>query len=88
MGSADMFDDLLGETPDAGQNNLQVALALAAIGIPVFPCREKAETVNGKLRKEKSPATKNGFKDASTDASQIRLWWKCRPYALVGIYFG
>ena len=88
MGNADMFDDLLGGSPDAGQNNLQVALALAAIGIPVFPCREKAETINGKLRKEKSPATKNGFKDASTDASQIRLWWKRRPYALVGMPTG
>ena len=88
MGNADMFDDLLGGSPDAGQNNLQVALALAAIGIPVFPCREKAETINGKLRKEKSPATKNGFKDATTDASQIRLWWKRRPYALVGMPTG
>lgn len=83
-----MFDDLLGGEIDAGKNNLQLALRLAAQGIPVFPCREKTETVNGNVRKEKSPATKNGFKDATTDASQIRLWWKRRPYALVGMPTG
>lgn len=88
MSMNSMFDDLLGDGPDAGENNLQLALKLAAKGIPVFPCREVAETVAGKLRKEKSPATKNGFKDASTDASQIRLWWKRRPYALVGMPTG
>lgn len=83
-----MFDDLLGGEIDAGKNNLQLALRLAAQGIPVFPCREKTETVNGNLRKEKSPATKNGFKDASTDPAQIRAWWARRPYALVGMPTG
>ena len=83
-----MFDDLLGGEIDAGENNLQLALRLAAQGIPVFPCREKTETVNGNVRKEKSPATKNGFKDASTDPAQIRAWWARRPYALVGMPTG
>ena len=83
-----MFDDLLGGEIDAGKNNLQLALRLAAQGIPVFPCREKTETVNGNVRKEKSPATKNGFKDASTDPAQIRAWWARRPYALVGMPTG
>lgn len=83
-----MFDDLLGGEIDAGKNNLQLALRLAAQGIPVFPCRERTETVNGNVRKEKSPATKNGFKDASTDPAQIRAWWARRPYALVGMPTG
>lgn len=84
----DDLDDLLGYAPDAGKNNLRIALKLAAQGIPVFPCREKSGTVNGKLRKEKSPATKNGFKDATTDEGQIRTWWRHRPYALVGMPTG
>lgn len=76
-------DDLLG-TIDAAKNNLQVAIRLASQGIPVFPCREKAEGSRG----EKSPATKNGFKDASTDLKVIRRWWKERPFALVGMPTG
>ena len=84
----DDLDDLLGSAPDAAENNLRVALKLASQGIPVFPCREKQGTVNGKIRKEKSPATRNGFKDATTNEGQIRTWWKHRPYALVGMPTG
>lgn len=81
------FDDLLGGV-DAGQHNLRLALKLAAQGFPVFPCREKSETVNGRIRKEKSPATRYGFKDATTNEKQIRSWWSRRPYALVGMPTG
>ena len=85
----DDFDDLLGTTSvDAAENNLRLALKLASQGFPVFPCREVAETIKGKLRKEKSPATKNGFKDATTDEKKIRAWWSKRPYALVGMPTG
>ena len=85
----DDFDDLLG-TPsvDVAQSNLRLALKLASQGFPVFPCREIEETVNGQKRKEKSPATKNGFKDATTDEKKIRAWWGKRPYALVGMPTG
>lgn len=80
-------DDLLGVI-DAAQNNLNVALRLAAQGIPVFPCREKAETIDGKQYSAKSPVPKRGLYDASTKESVIRRWWSQRPYALVGFPTG
>src|SRR5579859_2310566 len=46
------------------------ALALAAAGIPVFPC-----VVDGK-----APATDNGFHDATTDVDQINAWWSRADY--------
>lgn len=48
------------------------ALAYAAAGIPVFPC-----VVGGK-----TPATPNGFHDASADASVIDAWWAQADYNL------
>lgn len=41
------------------------ALAMAAAGVPVFPC----------LPGSKQPACANGFHDASTDIAQIEAWW-------------
>lgn len=80
-------DDLLG-TIDSGKNNLELALRLADQGIPVFPCREVSGEVNGKVMKDKSPLTKRGFKDASTDWEVIRAWWRKHPKALVGMPTG
>lgn len=80
-------DDLLG-TIDSARNNLDLALRLASLGIPVFPCREVAMTVDGKIMKDKSPLTKKGFKDASTNRDTIRAWWQKRPKALVGMPTG
>ncbi len=34
--------------------------------------------------REKEPATKNGFKDATTDADQINLWWTKNPDYNIG----
>lgn len=51
------------------RQSVAAALALAAIGWPVFPCRPG----------EKIPATRNGFKDATTDADTIRSWWTRNP---------
>lgn len=48
---------------------MDVALAYAAQGFYVFPC----------LPKLKTPATVNGFKDATTDLDQIREWWSDNP---------
>ena len=45
------------------------ALQLARRGIPVFPCK-----------RDKSPATKNGFKDATLDTAQIKLWFANAQY--------
>jgi hypothetical protein len=69
--------------------SLSAALALAEeYGVPVFPCRPRAEIVNGKLREAKSPLTKHGFKDASTNLQCIDEWFKERPDALIGVPTG
>jgi hypothetical protein len=56
---------------------------------PVFPCRRNDEKdQEGRTLRAKSPLTKNGFKDATQDESQIRRWWAERPDALVGVPTG
>jgi len=57
---------------------LDRALAYARLGWPVFPCQAGA----------KEPATRHGFRDASTDDDQIRRWWHRRPGANVAIATG
>lgn len=62
-----------------------LALALAALGVEVFPCRPFHEFRNRKFyRGAKSPLTLNGFHDATTDTSKIDAWWTQFPDALVG----
>lgn len=53
------------------------ALTYASRGVPVFPCRPN-----------KSPWTKNGFKDASTDHERVRTMFQDRPNALIGMPTG
>jgi hypothetical protein len=54
-----------------------MAAWLAAHDIPVFPC-----VPAGKI-----PATKHGFKDATTDPARVSTWWTRTPYN-VGIATG
>ena len=54
------------------------ALDYARRGWPVFPCRPGS----------KEPATRHGFKDATTDPGQIRSWWHRQPDANVAIATG
>src|SRR6516225_4992675 len=58
-------------------NALTKALALAARGLPVFPCAP-----------DKSPLTAHGFKDASTDADRIRAAWPKHDATLIGVPTG
>lgn len=72
---------------------LDAALAYARSGIRVFPVNG---IVNGKCTcagsrcssPGKHPATKKGFKDATTDTNKIKRWWKDMPGANVGIPTG
>jgi Bifunctional DNA primase/polymerase, N-terminal/Primase C terminal 1 (PriCT-1) len=54
------------------------ALALAARGMHVFPCRPRA----------KMPATDHGFLDATTETDTIRQWWRSEPAYNVAIATG
>jgi hypothetical protein len=50
------------------------ALAYAKLGLPVFP-----------VKQDKSPLTRNGFKDATTEVGQVRNWWRKWTMANIGI---
>ena len=65
---------------------LNVALSVVReLGLPVFPCRETLDE-KGKVRK--SPYKKSGYKAASKNEEQVRLWWRKFPNALVGVPAG
>lgn len=60
------------------QTFLSAALEYAKRGFHVFPLKPAS----------KVPLTKNGFKDATTDAAKIREWWTQNPNANIGITAG
>lgn len=60
-----------------GDSMLEVALALAAGGWPVFPCGL-----------DKAPLVSGGFKSRSADVEQIKTWWETHPDALPAIVPG
>jgi hypothetical protein len=62
----------------------EAALAWAALGKPIFPCKNTPDNEET----HKAPLTKHGFKDATTDAAQIQRWWKKWPDALIGMPTG
>ena len=71
----------------------QAALSYARRGWPVFPCRERDETITsfgGKTRilKAKAPYGGSGVKDATTDEEVIKGWWKRWPNAMIGLAMG
>ncbi len=70
------FNDAAGQV--AGDKPITTALATAARGWPVFPCNPL----------NKRPLTEHGFKDATTDAFQIRAWWGQHPLAMIGVPTG
>jgi Bifunctional DNA primase/polymerase, N-terminal len=54
------------------------ALAYAAAGWPVFPCKPG----------RKAPNTEHGFLDATTNPAEIRAWWSLHPHDNVAIATG
>ncbi|MGO2753864.1 MAG: bifunctional DNA primase/polymerase [Brevibacterium aurantiacum] len=54
------------------------AAAFARAGVPVFPCAP-----NGK-----QPITRRGFQDATTDLTQVQVWWSRFPAANIGMPTG
>jgi hypothetical protein len=61
-----------------GASLTEAALAYAAQGLPVFPCKAT----------DKTPHVKGGFTAATTDAEQIRRWWGQWPGAMIGMPTG
>ena len=55
-----------------------VALEYVSWGWPVFPLRAKT----------KEPATKHGFKDATTDSERVAKWWDRYPDHNIGLPTG
>lgn len=76
------IDETLETTRLEGQENLQFALALGALGFRVFPCQPF----------DKAPLTSQGFIDATTDERQIKNWFHRWPNAnlalATGLYSG
>jgi Bifunctional DNA primase/polymerase, N-terminal len=63
-----------GEDPEQDNHHLRVALETASAGWPVFPCQP-----------DKTPATRNGFKDATESPHRIESWWASHPEYLVAV---
>jgi hypothetical protein len=57
---------------------IRTALALAARGFHIFPCRPR----------DKRPATANGLKDATTNPDTIQAWWQQQPDNNIAIATG
>jgi len=55
----------------------EAALAYAERGWPIFPCNY-----------DKTPATKNGVLDATTNPQKIEVWWTETPDANIGLDVG
>ena len=66
------------DAESAGGGMLAHALAYAARGWRVHPLKPR----------DKTPITKHGCKDATTDEQQIRRWWKQWPEANIGLATG
>ena len=77
MSAADSFVQVLDRM--RGEAALgRSALALAASGIPVFPCAAGG----------KHPAIARGFHAASAEADVVRRWWTAMPNANIGMPTG
>lgn len=75
---ADRIETRLEALHNAPPRLKDAALLYASWGWPVFPLQPGG----------KAPATRHGFKDATTNADQIRRWWAEIPAANIGLPTG
>ena len=93
------LDSLVAKVTEYEQAPPQLGAAAAIYaswGWPVFPLRavgapcrfDRADKCKAICQCPKTPATRNGFKDASTDVDRIRAYWTANPAANIGIATG
>lgn len=75
---ANQLQAQIDEIDDRPPRMLPAALRYAEWGWPVFPLKPQS----------KQPATRNGFKDATTDSDRIRAWWERHPDSNIGLPTG
>lgn len=75
---ADQLEQQIEELDTQPPRLLDAALAYASWGWPVFPLKPRS----------KQPATKHGFKDATTDRERITAWWTRHPDHNIGLPTG
>jgi hypothetical protein len=75
---ADRVEAQLASLHNAPPRLGEAALLYASWGWPVFPLQPGG----------KAPATRHGFKDATTDPDRIRRWWTDIPAANIGLPTG
>src|SRR4051812_17578548 len=79
MGPEIRFTRLAMTVMNTAENRLLVAaLGYAKHGWKVLPCAPHS----------KQPATRHGFKDATSEKAQLVAWWSRRPNANVAIVTG
>ncbi len=64
---------------------LTAALAYAARGWPVFPCKGGHGEVRADGKADKGPLTPNSFLDATTDPEKVTRMWQRHPGANIGL---
>lgn len=75
---ADLIEEQINELNNRPPRLREAALAYAGWGWPVFPLKPRSKT----------PATRNGFKDATTNLELIDKWWKRNPDSNIGLPTG
>lgn len=66
-------------------NNLEIALGLATVGLPILPARV---SWHSRSRWRKQPLISQWQTVATCDLQQIREWWRVHPAAVPGIELG
>jgi hypothetical protein len=86
---ADRIQALIDEQDRRPPRLAEAAGLYASWGWPVFPLLPYgARSWRGTVSDGKHPATRHGFKDATSDADRIYQWWKRHPDHNIGLATG